>query len=375
VSKKAILALADGVVFHGSALGAEGLTCGELVFNTAMTGYQEIISDPSYTQQIVTLTYPHIGNTGMNLEDEESHQPRLAGLVIKQATQLNTHYRSTQTLQSYLLAHHIIGISGIDTRALTHHLREHGAQNACIMSGDLLDIDFAIMQAKKAPSLQGLNLTKQVTTKKPYRWLEKTPFFDAPSDIRYQNKPRVLVYDFGVKQNILRLLANLNCEVIVLPADTSVEEALSYFPDGIVFSNGPGDPAACDALIHTVKTFLEKRIPLLGICLGHQLLALAAGAKTIKMKFGHHGANHPVIDVNTQKIMITSQNHGFTVDETDLPSTIIVTHRSLFDNTIQGIRIKDANAFGFQGHPEASPGPHDLIELFQLFIDTFSLTR
>lgn len=367
-TKPAILALADGKIFHGSAIGATGHSVGELVFNTAMTGYQEIITDPSYAQQIVTLTYPHIGNVGTNQQDQEAKQPYLSGLVIKNLPATMSNFRADINLQDYLIDNGVVGIAEIDTRALTRHLRDHGSQNACIMAGEI-DEAKAITLAKAAPSLNGSDLAIQVTTAKPYTWQQKSwTLADgyqnlAPAQAQYH----VVVYDYGVKQNILRLLVDLGCALTIVPATTSADEVLALKPDGIFLSNGPGDPAACDYAIQAIQQLLTTDLPIFGICLGHQLLALALGANTSKMKFGHHGANHPVLDVASKRVMITSQNHGFTVDEIGLPKDITVTHRSLFDNTIQGIQHKTKPAFSFQGHPEASPGPHDVVELFNKF--------
>lgn len=367
MSKPAILALADGTVFNGEAIGVSGHTVGELVFNTALTGYQEIISDPSYAKQIVTLTYPHIGNVGTNLEDQEARKTYLSGLVVRNVPNHMSNFRAQISLNDYLLQNNIVGITEIDTRQLTRHLRDKGAQNGCVMSGDI-DVDRAIELAQAMPSLAGTDLAKLVTTSQSYQWLEQSWQLGIGFPKLLNPTYHVVAYDYGVKQNILRLLADLGCKITVVPAATSVETVLQYNPDGIFLSNGPGDPAACDYAIEAIQQLLTTDIPIFGICLGHQLLALASGANTVKMKFGHHGANHPVIDVATNKVMITSQNHGFTVDEDNLPHDIEVTHRSLFDNTIQGIKIKNKNAFSFQGHPEASPGPHDLIYLFKQFM-------
>lgn len=368
MSKPAILALADGTVFNGEAIGVSGHTVGELVFNTALTGYQEIISDPSYAKQIVTLTYPHIGNVGTNHDDQEAKQTYLSGLVVRNVPNHMSNFRAKISLNDYLLQNEIVGITEVDTRQLTRHLRDKGAQNGCIMSGDI-DVARAIELAQAMPSLAGTDLAKLVTTSQSYQWLEQSWQLGVGFPKLLNPKYHIVAYDYGVKQNILRLLADLGCKITVVPAATLVETVLQYNPDGIFLSNGPGDPAACDYAIEAIQQLLTTDIPIFGICLGHQLLALASGASTIKMKFGHHGANHPVIDLATNKVMITSQNHGFTVDEDNLPHHIEVTHRSLFDNTIQGIKIKDKRAFSFQGHPEASPGPHDLIYLFEQFLE------
>lgn len=376
---KAILALADGMVFHGRAVGASGTTVGELVFNTAMTGYQEIISDPSYARQIVVLTSPHVGIVGANVHDEEAERPRLAGLVMRQCEMESYHFHAQMTLSDYLLQHHIIAIDDIDTRQLTKHLREHGAQNACLMAGDCDEV-LAIQYAKQAKSLAGLNVIAEVTRRESFSMssfmmvsaVDSKPLAQTSSFLQEQSACHVVVYDFGVKQAILRLLAAQGCRLTIVPSYTTAKEALALKPDGIFLSNGPGDPAACHETIQTIQTFLAESIPLFGLCLGHQLLALAAGAKTVKMKFGHHGANHPVMDMATGKIFITSQNHGFTVDEKELPANILITHRSLFDDTIQGIKLCDKPVFGFQGHPEAAPGPQDLYALFHHFIQAMT---
>jgi len=368
VAKPAILALADGTVFHGQAIGISGRTVGELVFNTSLTGYQEIISDPSYAKQIVTLTYPHIGNVGTNNQDQEAKQTYLSGLVVKNVPIYMSNFRADMSLNDYLVQNNIVGIAEIDTRQLTRHLRDKGAQNGCIMSGDVDEAE-AIKLAQQMPSLAGMDLAKEVTTDEPYQWLQQSWQLESGFPTLKNSKHHIVAYDYGVKQNILRLLADLGCKVTVVPATTPVDDILQLNPEGVFLSNGPGDPAACDYAIEAIKHLLTMDIPLFGICLGHQLLALACGANTMKMKFGHHGANHPVIDLASKKVMITSQNHGFAVDEASLPNHIEVTHRSLFDNTIQGIKIKNKPAFGFQGHPEASPGPHDLIYLFQQFVE------
>ncbi len=366
----AILALADGSVFHGTGIGAAGLTSGEVVFNTAMTGYQEILTDPSYAQQIVTLTYPHIGNTGVNPEDEECDTPWARGLVIRDLPLLASNFRSTESLADYLTRHNIVAIADIDTRRLTRHLREHGSQNGCILVGDSPDEQKAIAEAKAAPSLKGLDLAQVVSTTAPYEWRSGVwelgaghPEF-AEVDLPYH----VVAWDFGIKRNILRMLASRGCRVTVVPAKTPAAEVLAMAPDGVFLSNGPGDPEPCDYAITAIAEVLEARVPVFGICLGHQLLALAAGAQSEKMKFGHHGANHPVQDLATGRVMITSQNHGFAVAEDSLPDTVKATHRSLFDESLQGIELTDRPAFSFQGHPEASPGPQDVAPLFDRFI-------
>lgn len=366
--KPAILALADGSIFHGTAIGAVGSTVGEVVFNTAMTGYQEILTDPSYAQQIVTLTCPHIGNTGCNAVDEESDKVQAAGLVIRDLPRLASNWRSNESLPDYLTRHGIVAIAEIDTRRLTRILRETGAQNGCILSGDVLEEATAIEHARAFPGLNGMDLAKGVCTPKTYVFAEGSYDLDRIAFAKPARRFRIVAYDFGVKRNILRLLADRGCEITVLPAQTPASEALALKPDGVFLSNGPGDPAACDYAIAATREFLARKVPLFGICLGHQILGLAVGAKTLKMKFGHHGANHPVIDLATGRVMISSQNHGFAIDEKTLPATARVTHRSLFDGTNQGIRLSDAPAFSFQGHPEASPGPHDVEGLFDEFI-------
>lgn len=364
----ALLALADGTVFRGKAIGASGKSIGEVVFNTALTGYQEILTDPSYAHQIVTLTYPHIGSYGVNREDGESGRICAAGLVIRDLPLLASNFRSEQTLDAYLCAENIIGLADIDTRKLTRLLREKGAQAGCLMAGQVLNEEDAIQQARAFPGLAGMDLAKVVTTAKPYPWGEgewslgngfaphATPLFN------------VVAYDFGIKRNILRMLAARGCQLTVVPAQTSAAEVLAMNPDGVFLSNGPGDPEPCDYAVAAIREFLDQRLPTFGICLGHQLMALAAGAKTQKMKFGHHGANHPVKDIESGRILITSQNHGFMVDEATLPAEVSVTHVSLFDGSLQGMKWTDRPAFCFQGHPEASPGPHDVGYLFDRFI-------
>lgn len=369
MSTPAILALQDGTVFHGTSIGAEGQTIGEVVFNTAMTGYQEILTDPSYCRQIVTLTYPHIGNTGTNSEDMESDKIHASGLVIRDSTMVTSSWRSERTFSSFLKLGGIVAIADIDTRKLTRIIRAKGAQSACIMTGDQAIENKAIEHASKFPGIAGMDLAKFVTTGKAYQWCHGTMFGRKLRVMSRRIAPyHVVAYDFGIKRNILRLLSDLDCRLTVVPATTSAEDALALFPDGIFLSNGPGDPEPCDYAIAAIRSFLDTGIPVFGICLGHQLLALAAGAKTEKMKFGHHGANHPVQDLATGQVMITSQNHSFSVDESTLPKNVTATHRSLFDETLQGIAINDKPAFGFQGHPEASPGPHDLMPLFERFI-------
>ncbi|WP_047541504.1 glutamine-hydrolyzing carbamoyl-phosphate synthase small subunit [Methylotenera versatilis] len=368
----AVLVLADGTVFKGISIGASGHTVGEVVFNTAMTGYQEILTDPSYTKQIVTLTYPHIGNTGTNAEDVESNQVYAAGLIIRDLPLLESNFRSNQTLSEYLVANNVVAIADIDTRKLTRILREKGAQAGCILAGENatqeIEIKKALSLAQSFPGLAGMDLAKVVSCKTAYEFNDGEwslgKGFEAPEKTRFH----VVAFDYGVKQNILRMLVSRGCKVTVLPAQATAEQALSYQPDGIFLSNGPGDPEPCDYAIKAIKTLVDSGIPTFGICLGHQLLALASGAKTVKMKFGHHGANHPVQDVETKRVYITSQNHGFAADPATLPVNIKITHISLFDGSLQGIARTDKPAFSFQGHPEASPGPTEMSELFDQFI-------
>ena len=368
MSTPAILALQDGTVFHGTSIGADGQTIGEVVFNTAMTGYQEILTDPSYCRQIVTLTYPHIGNTGTNSDDMESSKIHASGLIVRDSTLVTSSWRSERSFSHFLKQGETVAIADIDTRKLTRIIRENGAQSACIMTGDQ-DIKTAIEHARKFPGITGMDLAKFVTTESAYQWCHGTTFGRKPRVLSRRIAPyHVVAYDFGVKRNILRLLSDLDCRLTVVPATTPAEEVLDLSPSGIFLSNGPGDPEPCDYAIEAIRTFLEEEIPVFGICLGHQLLALAAGAKTEKMKFGHHGANHPVQDLANGQVLITSQNHGFAVDESTLPDNVEATHRSLFDGTLQGIALKDKPALSFQGHPEASPGPHDLVPLFERFI-------
>ncbi len=368
MTQPALLALEDGSLFEGIAIGAEGKTVGEVVFNTAMTGYQEILTDPSYARQIITLTYPHIGNVGVNSEDQESEKIWAAGLVIRDLPLLASNWRMQQTLDSYLSKNHIVAIAGVDTRRLTRLLREKGALNGCIMAGKI-DVGAALEAARSFPGLCGMDLAKEVSTAKPYSWTQGSWAWESgyqeipPAQLPYH----VVAYDFGIKRNILRLLVDIGCRVTVVPAQTSAQEALALKPDGIFFSNGPGDPAACDYAISALQTFLKTDIPIFGICLGHQILGLACGAKTVKMKFGHHGANHPVQDLTNNNVMISSQNHGFTVDEATLPNILQATHRSLFYGSLQGLHHTQKPVFAFQGHPEDSPGPHDVRGLFQHF--------
>ena len=367
--REAVLALADGTIFRGTAIGSDGISVGEVVFNTALTGYQEILTDPSYAQQIVTLTYPHIGNVGVNDEDAESDRIWASGLVIRDLPLMVSSFRSQQGLDDYLKDNNILGIADIDTRKLTRILRESGAQNGCIMAGTV-DDETALAAARGFAGLKGMDLAKEVTTESTYQWSEHSWQLGEghkPQDPA-STKYKVVAYDYGVKRNILRMLVDLDCELIVVPAKTAASEVLAMQPDGIFLSNGPGDPEPCDYAIEAIWEILETDIPVFGICLGHQLLALASGAKTVKMKFGHHGANHPVEDLAGNVVMITSQNHGFAVDEENLPDNLIATHRSLFDGSLQGIQRTDKPAFSFQGHPEASPGPHDAASLFEHFI-------
>lgn len=365
----ALLALEDGTLFWGQSIGAEGLATGEVVFNTSMTGYQEILTDPSYAQQMVTLTYPHIGNTGTNNEDTESRFVYANGLIIRDLPRMANNWRNTQNLDDYLKSNNTVAIADIDTRQLTRILREKGAQNGCLMAGDNIDPEAAIAAAKDFPGLKGMDLASKVTTEEPYQWQQAVWSLTEGYTDNTSGSFKVVAYDFGVKHNILRILVELGCEVIVVPAQTSSASVLAENPDGVFLSNGPGDPEPCDYAIQATKEIIAAGVPVFGICLGHQILALASGAQTEKMKFGHHGANHPVQDLDSKKVMITSQNHGFAVKEANLPSNLKVTHRSLFDNTIQGITRIDAPAFSFQGHPEASPGPRDVAPLFERFIE------
>ncbi|QEL56560.1 glutamine-hydrolyzing carbamoyl-phosphate synthase small subunit [Chromobacterium paludis] len=363
----AILVLADGTLFKGSAIGAAGHTVGEVVFNTAITGYQEILTDPSYTRQIVTLTYPHIGNVGANSEDTESRAVFASGLIIRDLPLLHSNFRAEDSLSDYLKKHNVVAIADIDTRKLTRILREKGAQAGCIMAGDI-DEAKALELARGFGSMAGQDLAKVVSCQKPYAWTEKQWKLGAGYQVQAATRFHVVAYDFGVKHNILRMLAERGCQLTIVPAQTPAEDVLALNPHGVFLSNGPGDPEPCDYAIEAIGKILETKLPVFGICLGHQLLGLASGAKTSKMKFGHHGANHPVQDLDSGRVMITSQNHGFQVDETSLPVNVRVTHRSLFDGTVQGIALTDRPAFSFQGHPEASPGPEDVAYLFDRFI-------
>jgi carbamoyl-phosphate synthase small subunit len=364
----ALLALADGSIFYGQSIGYTGQSVGEVVFNTAITGYQEILTDPSYYRQIVTLTYPHIGNTGANSEDEESAKIYAAGLVIRDLPLMVSNWRAQESLDDYLKRHQVVAIAGIDTRRLTRLLREKGAQNSCLMAGDQLDEQAAIQAARSFPGLQGMDLAKEVSTTESYVWETGEWQLGVTEPALPEKRWKVVAYDYGVKRNILRMLAQRGCQVTVIPAKTPASEVLQQKPDGVFLSNGPGDPEPCDYAIAAIQEIVAAGIPTFGICLGHQLLGLASGAKTMKMKFGHHGANHPVQDLASGRVMITSQNHGFAVDEATLPATVQATHRSLFDKSLQGIQRLDQPAFSFQGHPEASPGPHDVAELFDKFV-------
>ncbi|WP_367352900.1 glutamine-hydrolyzing carbamoyl-phosphate synthase small subunit [Achromobacter animicus] len=366
----AILALADGTIFRGVSIGAPGHTVAEVVFNTAMTGYQEILTDPSYSGQIVTLTYPHIGNTGVNAEDVESNRVYAAGLVVRDCPARVSNFRSTQSLPDYLTEQGIVAISGIDTRKLTRILREKGAQGACILVGS--DAERAVELARGFPGMAGQDLAKVVSIKESTGWTEGTWQLEGGFTSPDQSKFHVVAYDYGVKSNILRLLADRGCRITLVPAQTTAEDVFKLNPDGVFLSNGPGDPEPCDYAIDATRAFLDKKLPVFGICLGHQIMGLAVGGKTVKMKTGHHGANHPVQDLASKRVFITSQNHGFGVDAASLPANARVTHVSLFDGTLQGFELTDRPAFCFQGHPEASPGPHDILELFDKFISLMS---
>ena len=364
----AVLALADGSIFRGQSIGASGNTTGEVVFNTALTGYQEILTDPSYSRQLITFTNPHIGNTGTTPEDMESGQVYAAGLIIRELSPVTSSWRAEGSLADFLKRSRVVAIAGIDTRRLTRLLRERGAQAGCIMTGAKIDEAAAVRAATRFPGLKGMDLAKVVTTKEIYQWNDGTLArgADRPS-IRAQQRLHVVAYDYGIKRNILRLLADQGCRVTVVPAQTTAAEALALKPDGIFLSNGPGDPEPCDYAIRAIEELMATDVPVFGICLGHQLLALASGARTVKMKFGHHGANHPVQDLASGRVLISSQNHGFAVDESSLPENLKATHRSLFDGSLQGVARTDCAAFSFQGHPEASPGPHDVAPLFEAF--------
>lgn len=371
--RPALLALADGSIFWGVSVGHEGQTVGEVVFNTAMSGYQEIMTDPSYRQQIVTLTYPHIGNVGTNPDDAESDQVHIAGLVIREVPRRHSSFRSTQDFRDYLSANRVVTIAEIDTRRLTRLLRDKGAQTGCIMAGKEIDVGQAVAAARAHGGLAGVDLAQVVSTPQPYRWTQglwqrAANGAAADGDDRFH----VVVFDFGIKRNMLRMLVDRGCRVTVVPAKTTLDELLVLRPDGVMLSNGPGDPQPCDYAIALVRELLVRRLPLFGICLGHQILGLALGAKTLKMKFGHHGTNHPVQHLESGRVLITAQNHGFAVDESTLPANVVVTHRSLFDGSNQGLSVRDAPAFSFQGHPEASSGPHDVGELFDQFVESMA---
>ena len=380
MDKSALLILEDGTAFYGKSIGAEGQTVGEVVFNTSITGYQEILTDPSYCRQIVTLTYPHIGNVGTTNEDEESDEIAASGLVIRDLPLMASSWRKQESLDAYLKCNNVVAIADIDTRKLTRILREKGAQNGCIVAGDAIDEAAALAVAKEFGGLKGMDLAKEVTTGQPYEWAQGTwnvenglPEAKHPVE---ENLPyHVVAYDYGVKRNILRMLVDRGCRLTIVPAQTPANEVLAMKPDGVFLSNGPGDPEPCDYAITAIQEILKTNIPVFGICLGHQLLALASGAKTVKMKFGHHGGNHPVFDDEAKRVMITSQNHGFAVDEDSLPDNLRATHRSLFDGSLQGIHRTDVAAFSFQGHPEASPGPHDAASLFDHFIELIQETK
>ena len=379
LTDQAVLALEDGSVFLGRSFGADsaraGPAVGEVVFNTAMTGYQEILTDPSYARQLVTLTYPHIGNTGCNPEDDESARPMAGGLIVRDCPVRHSNWRARESLPDYLARHGIVAIADIDTRRLTRILREQGAQGGAILTGRRVDLDAAIAQARSFPGMQGLDLAREVTTEESYTWSQGSWDLDRVAWNGGAEERHVVAYDFGVKRNILRMLVDRGCRVTVVPATTPAEQALALRPDGIFLSNGPGDPQPCAYAVEAIREFIALKIPLFGICLGHQLLGLAVGARSVKMKFGHHGANHPVQDLATGKVMITSQNHGFAIDEDSLPDQAAATHRSLFDGSLQGIELRNAPAFGFQGHPEASPGPRDIAAIFDRFIASIDQAR
>ncbi len=375
MSKPALLVLEDGSVFNGVSIGVDGCSVGEVVFNTSLTGYQEILSDPSYARQIVTLTYPHIGNVGTNAEDDESSSVYASGLVIRNLPLQASNWRCEKTLQEYLIDRDVVAIAEIDTRKLTRLLRDKGAQRGAVIAGDNPDIEIAKKAIAAFPGLKGMDLAKIVTVEKPYEWTEDVWDLDKGHKAATNLTKHVVAFDFGIKRNILRLLANRGCRVTVVPAQTPAEEVLAMNPDGVFLSNGPGDPEPCEYAIDAIKTILETKVPVFGICLGHQLLALASGAITEKMKFGHHGANHPVQELTTGRVMISSQNHGFAVNEASLPDHLIATFRSLFDGSLQGIERTDCPAFGFQGHPEASPGPQDVESLFDRFVDMMNKAK
>lgn len=374
MTQPAILALEDGTLFEGVSVGAPGLSVGEVVFNTAITGYQEILTDPSYARQLVTLTYPHIGNTGCTDQDDEAARAWAAGLIVRNVPRRPSNWRSQVSLPEWLKARGIVAIADIDTRKLTRILRDKGAQNGALMAGEI-DVGKALEAARKFPGLKGMDLAKEVSVRESYEWTDGQLDLDSNAFVRAEPKFHVVAYDYGVKYNILRMLAERGCKLTVVPAQTPASEVFALKPDGVFLSNGPGDPAPCDYAIAAIKEFIAAKIPTFGICLGHQLLALAAGAQTVKMGHGHHGANHPVQDLDTGRVMITSQNHGFAVDESTLPANVRVIHRSLFDGTNQGIELTDAPAFSFQGHPEASPGPHDVAPLFDRFVASMQAAK
>ena len=373
VPNPAILALQDGTIFKGISIGADGISPGEVVFNTSMTGYQEILTDPSYCSQLITLTYPHIGNTGVNSEDEEAQNIHASGLIIRDLPLLASNWRSESSLQDYLVARDVVAIADIDTRKLTRHLRNHGAQNGAIVAGVNPSLEQALEAARSFEGLQGMDLAKVVSTKQRYDWSLSTWTLEQGYEESANNRYHIVAYDYGIKKNILCMLAQRGAKITVVPAQTPAQEVLAMNPDGVFLSNGPGDPEPCHYAISAIKTILETNVPVFGICLGHQLLALASGAKTMKMKFGHHGANHPVQDIDTGAVMITSQNHGFAVDQTSLPNNLRTTHISLFDQSLQAVHRKDKPAFSFQGHPEASPGPHDVAPLFDHFFELIAV--
>jgi carbamoyl-phosphate synthase small subunit len=373
VRHSALLALEDGTVFRGEAIGVSGRTVGEVVFNTAMTGYQEILTDPSYCRQLVTLTYPHIGNVGANGEDEEAGRVFAGGLVVRDVPAADSNWRAQESLRDYLFRNDVVAIADIDTRKLTRILREKGALNGCIVAGDDLDEAAAVTAARDFPGLKGMDLAKVVSVEEPYAWLQgswtlKGGLPETPRPVEEYLFHHIVAYDYGVKRNILRMLVDRGCRLTVVPAQTPASEVLALKPHGVFLSNGPGDPEPCDYAIRAIREIIAAGLPVFGICLGHQLLGLACGGRTVKMKFGHHGANHPVLDIASGRVMITSQNHGFAVDEASLPANVRVTHRSLFDGTLQGLHYTDKPVFGFQGHPEASPGPHDAAGLFDHFV-------
>ena len=375
MTQAAILVLEDGTVFEGESVGAPGLSVGEVVFNTAMTGYQEMLTDPSYARQMITLTYPHIGNTGTNEQDDEAAQVWAAGLIVRDVPRRPSSWRNQQSLPEWLQQRGVVAIAGIDTRKLTRILRERGAQNGALMAGPDIDVDKALEAARKFPGLKGMDLAKVVSTGKAYPWTQGQLDLDKGQFVQVEAKFKVVAYDFGVKANILRMLAERGCDLTVVPAQTPAADVLAMNPDGVFLSNGPGDPEPCDYAIAAIREFVDRKLPTFGICLGHQLLGLASGASTMKMGHGHHGANHPVQDIDSGRVMITSQNHGFAIDESTLPPNLRVTQHSLFDQTVQGVERTDAPAFSFQGHPEASPGPQDVAPLFDRFITMMSEAR